>query len=671
MTHSSESILEHAQSFPDYSANTTETGIGFYVFVLVYSALSFLLIAPLVIWGRKYQREREAALLAGLFYNQQDEFAVYENSNGSRQHHTHHHHTQEVHPLEQPHDDSRDPDSPFRDPRLLQPVYAPPGARAAAVRTVFRGIDRVSVSQKNVRRYTVTSVFGEVINLTDHLLEKANTRRPLLSLFSLLLIIQVATTAYPDDDPDYQSILSGSQNRGGLRNNNNTPSNRSQTTTGAASSSQPSNVPSAATTSRLYDRPKPKTQVWDVHARRWKSRRPIGRPAVIHSAFKEETNSMGGSSNQSERKSLRRARFFEQNPNSKSHAMMSDVASSILTDDFDGPPLQQQRVIINYQRRHHHHRRGYSNNGSSDRSFLAEVVDDISPNDAADAGDPGRRNSFEHVEPIELTVCFGPGALWKPQTIAAAIDGLIELAEPDLELKRILEIGIPLTFGAMSHELFHLINMAFIANFISSDSMVAYVIVHLMLGLTNELIGAISDAESTLCAHALTTGNWFLAGQYAQIAIMMVLLVNIPLLLMWATVMDDLVLWLVGSEEIAEIAQQYTKAILIYQLLQGVSRTLTVLFHLTGNEKFETRFALGEGLVMMIATCLTAALSEKADLLAVGIIQLIIGSATFVVKVAYALLRGWLRVFLKGMTRSCAFRVSNNNNEWQCFFVKV
>ena len=361
---------------------------------------------------------------------------------------------------------------------------------------------------------------------------------------------------------------------------------------------------------------------------------------------------MGGSSQQSPRKSLRRSRFDA--AHSKSHHM-SDVASSILTDDLEGPPLLQQRITINYQRRH---RRENSANSSDPSLFFNEIVDDISPNDAADAEDPGRHNSFEQVEQPELAVCCGPGALWRPRTIATAVDGLVEVAEPDLEMRRILEMGIPLTLAAVSHSFLHLVTISVIANCMSTDDMVAYVIVHLMLGFTNELIGAISDAESTLCAHALSMGCWLLAGQYGQIAIVVILVVNIPIIFMWATVMDDLVLWLVASHEIADIAQSYTSVILAYQLLQGVSRALTVLIHLSGNENFEARFALGESLVVALATCLTAAFAKRATLRDVGSIQLIIGAACFVAKVVYAMLRGWLRVFLKGMLRSCAIRVS-------------
>ena len=123
-------------SFPNYSVDTNETGIWFFVFVGVYSTLSFLLIAPLVIWGRKYQQEREDALVRAGLHNQRDEFAVAETNNRSNV-------------QEEPLQNSAMPSShqqpnPFQDSRIQQPVYAPLGARAAAVRHVFRGIDRVS-----------------------------------------------------------------------------------------------------------------------------------------------------------------------------------------------------------------------------------------------------------------------------------------------------------------------------------------------------------------------------------------------------------------------------------------------------------------------------------------------------------------------------------------------
>jgi hypothetical protein len=129
--------MSEAESFPDYIDATSETEPGFHAFVLVYSISCFLLIAPLVIWGRKYQREREAArVLSGLYqYNQQNEFAV--------EFPPEHPRPQEVHPI--PRTSGPDVESPsvFQDPRIRQPVYAP---RAAPIRNVFRGVDKVGLA---------------------------------------------------------------------------------------------------------------------------------------------------------------------------------------------------------------------------------------------------------------------------------------------------------------------------------------------------------------------------------------------------------------------------------------------------------------------------------------------------------------------------------------------
>eukprot|EP00546_Thalassionema_frauenfeldii_P004861 CAMPEP_0178926540 /NCGR_PEP_ID=MMETSP0786-20121207/18602_1 /TAXON_ID=186022 /ORGANISM="Thalassionema frauenfeldii, Strain CCMP 1798" /LENGTH=873 /DNA_ID=CAMNT_0020601699 /DNA_START=249 /DNA_END=2870 /DNA_ORIENTATION=- len=440
---------------------------------------------------------------------------------------------------------------------------------------------------------------------------------------------------------------------------------------------------SAATTSRLWTST-PRTQICDVGRRRWKQRRPIGRH--IHQHYKEETASMGGSSYSRGRRGgnheLVSINQRTNNSNMSKGHMMSDVASSILTDDLEGPPIGANssgahRVIIHCQ----HHRRtvgrhrfrrssGSSRSmASSDQMLSAVNPDDISPNDAADAGDPGRVNSLQYVEQLErqrevqrqemINVCCGPAALWKPRTIMAAIDGLVALSEPDMELKRIVAIGIPLTLGAMSTTFFHLVTSAFIANYISTDAMVAYVIVHLLLGLTKELVGSIADAQSTLCSHALSMGDWRLAGQYAQIAIIFMVLVNIPILFLWGNYMEGVVHWMVDSPEIARLAlPEYTQVVQIWQLfLQGLSRSFTVLFHLTGHEAYETQCALGEALLqMLVVTCVAGLKKDEATLGEIGGIQFILAMAFFIAKITNAFLRRWLRIFYVGMCRTCALR---------------
>lgn len=50
------------QGFPDYVAETNESGVALYAFVIVYTFLSLLLVGPLVIWGRRNEKNRQSLL---------------------------------------------------------------------------------------------------------------------------------------------------------------------------------------------------------------------------------------------------------------------------------------------------------------------------------------------------------------------------------------------------------------------------------------------------------------------------------------------------------------------------------------------------------------------------------------------------------------------------------
>ncbi len=91
----------------------------------------------------------------------------------------------------------------------------------------------------------------------------------------LLISHQLASTAYLEDDPDFvKSVISGS-----IRSRVQPP----QSLTGERST-----VPSAATTSRLYQ-PSVSTRLLDVGGRRRQHiKRPIGRAGMVHRAVQME-----------------------------------------------------------------------------------------------------------------------------------------------------------------------------------------------------------------------------------------------------------------------------------------------------------------------------------------------------------------------------------------------
>ena len=49
--------MSEEQGFPDYVAQTNETGAALLAFVLVYTFMSLLMIAPLLIYGRRNDKQ--------------------------------------------------------------------------------------------------------------------------------------------------------------------------------------------------------------------------------------------------------------------------------------------------------------------------------------------------------------------------------------------------------------------------------------------------------------------------------------------------------------------------------------------------------------------------------------------------------------------------------------
>jgi hypothetical protein len=401
-----------------------------------------------------------------------------------------------------------------------------------------------------------------------------------------------------------------------------------------------SGVPSAATTSRIHVAPSSKrisSLVLDVGGRRWKHRRPIGRADVIQRAIHMETGSLVSRSAGKKRTAKG----------------MSDVASSILEEQAQ----EINSVVFNRAAMTNRSRFARSRAGSvsvrSERSAMSSIVDDITPNDAADANDPGRGNVFLHpdsqnrdaAKKVALTSNFG--------CVSSLLEGLLQLATPGEEITRVAISSIPFSIGAMSESLFRLITAAFISQYLGTESMISYLLVGLFVRLTSEqLAGAVVDALSSFLQNCLFSGAGdmtFVAGQYIQLAVILQLLLGIPLLLLWYLTMDSVVLWLVASPSIASIAEEYARVVVFNFLIQAVAQTCTVVFHICGHENFESIIDFTASAVQLLVVAGSVALADNVSLTTVGYIQVMIGVAVAVTKVMFPIMRGWMKPFRKGL----------------------
>ena len=521
-----------AEPFAGYQITSNEPGLGFYSFVLVYTFLAFLIIAPLVSWSRN----REEKKLKELEQQCQESTQHRSSKDDSR-------------PLSKQEDDviiSNDGDQKTQD---CDDRISKGG-----------GQQRTSSSSSIGTKNDITAKDSKV-NTTKTVTSSSRSRRG-TALRSVVL--RELDHSYPDRDPDFQNHILRSSAGGIPQQFHNTTRKTQdqqralphQVNEGAANSEQPietasSIAPSAATTSKIYqnsNNPSNKgfsKRVLDVGGRRWKNRRPIGRVDVISNVIVNSNKNnppsiIGGKKKVESSPGQKKASAVSSsNSNSiikggrsrlpqtqlrQSYFGMSDVASSILSEQYHQlhtqpniqidismmkkyqlEQLQQQQQFQMQQQQHflamhrlaalekqqQQQQRRYSQrktnrNGSrsiaaSERSAMSSIVDDISPDDAPDAKDPGKGNIFIetdekywNTEPNQEGGGEGGGAEFNTQVgcCSAPLEGLLALAVPDQNKKIILRASIPLALGASSEALFRLITIAFISRFLGTESMI-------------------------------------------------------------------------------------------------------------------------------------------------------------------------------------------------------
>jgi len=716
---------------------SNQPGTGFYIYILVYTLLAFLFVAPLMAWSRNQENKRRQEYMhrsskdnnkipstqVGNIIKSNDgnqEIRNYDDSiskSGQQQNQR----QSSLHRLS--------------DPRRSQ----------------MKNSDREQLSSSSIG--TINDITAKDFRRnTTRTFASSSRSRGRRSIALRSVVLRELDQTYPDQDPDFQSrILRFSA--GGIPQQFSNITGISQDhqkvlqeqVNEGGNSKQPtetsSSVPSAATTSKIHksvNNNKPSSKgfsklVLDVGGRRWKNRRPIGRvdviskvivnnpSSVIDSKTKIESISPGNNSIMKGGRSSRLAQNQRQ-----SFLGMSDVASSILSEQYHQlhhqpqiqfditlmkkHQLEQLQLQQRYQMQQQQHflamrrieslekqqqqqkwrysQRRISRNGSrstaaSERSasVMSSIVDDISPDDAPDANDPGRGNIFVetdenywNIEPHQGYQCDGEFST-EAGCCSSPIEGLLALVVPDQEKWKIFQASIPLALGASSEALFRLITIAFISQFLGTESLIAFLLVGLFVRLTSEeLSGAIIDSLSSFVQASInsvahrkdsddSTKINFLVGQYIQLALMLQIFLTLPLLSVWAIFMEPFVMWLVDSITISQLAHQYTFIVVFAYMVQALSRTLTVVFHICGHEHFESVIDLIAAAMQVIAIACVVVLVDNASLELVAYIQVLINVASAVAKVIYPATRGWMKPFRRGLFQNIAL-IQNKVGIW-------
>jgi len=250
-----------------------------------------------------------------------------------------------------------------------------------------------------------------------------------------------------------------------------------------------------------------------------------------------------------------------------------------------------------------------SNSGMS-HSFMSGAgsqygISTLAPDDAVDANDPGKgdflNTSLEDEVDYDVCCCGTNPSIWNPALIVRGMSTIVDLAEYDNESKRLIKLAVPMTISEVLDKVFDNVQLALIARNISTDAVAAFAISGLFIELTDTFIKGIPDAENTVCSHAIGCRNFFLAGQYVQIAAVLYVAFSIPLLGVWYYVMDDAILWLGLNQRIAKMGADYTRIAIIPVGLEGIAEALLAVLDITDHEDFVACFWVGSAFLQTAA----------------------------------------------------------------------
>lgn len=290
-------------------------------------------------------------------------------------------------------------------------------------------------------------------------------------------------------------------------------------------------------------------------------------------------------------------------------------------------------------------------------SVMSRIEDDITPNDAADANDPGQHIPYAEDDD-ELHICCGKNALWRPAIISRAIDRLIEIAQPDNETKRIIKLGVPFTLAVVMESVFENVELALIGNFIGTDALSAYALADLLYGTTSEFISGLYDSAMTVCPHAIGTGNNYLCGQYLQITVWLYLLASVPACVFWWIYMSDGVVWFGLSREVGDMAQDYIQVAMFGGIIEELAEIFHGLLEITDREAFSATIGIIEGLVG-VTTIAYMLYFYDLTLVEIAYIDMILAVIFFTITIIISVRFKWINEFAPGMFKNIALKVSS------------
>ena len=222
----------------------------------------------------------------------------------------------------------------------------------------------------------------------------------------------------------------------------------------------------------------------------------------------------------------------------------------------------------------------------------------------------------------------------------------------DRETNRILILGIPFMVSAVAVALFDAVTLALVSKYLGVEALSAFVVTNVLLGLTDTFIKGVADALNTVCSHAIGADNYFLAGQYTQIALMIYVIGSVPLCVCWWFLMDDAIRLFGMNERVVEIGAKYTKLVMFDYVAVGMFDTFTALLDVSGYALPATIMDIVAAILDLLSVWLLLMFVDGMNLFWVGMAQMVSSVVIYAVFVCFVVCKGWIDPFKSGLVHS-------------------
>lgn len=174
--------------------------------------------------------------------------------------------------------------------------------------------------------------------------------------------------------------------------------------------------------------------------------------------------------------------------------------------------------------------------------------------------------------------------------------------------------------------------------------------------MTFQSLRGFTDAQSTLCSHAIGAGNYHLTGQYVQLSVIAFVFCGILLAFLIDKFTYDVLLWLDMSSDIAVIGQQWASIASIAAVFNGVNESLFQFMNIIDTDIFSNVILTLMSAVNTFAIAI-AFLNERTTLAHVAFIKLGTVILFIMINILFTAWKGWLGLCWSGLVESFSLKV--------------